>query len=191
MPAAKTTTADGELGLTKAPPRRTAQPHGNPILFGLLGVVLLGFSLLIITLQTQTNESFINGEPAEKETISAQWSIWFQIPKLMFGDSMPGDAITSNNIAGIIVGQTIELLYIITVTARKTVVRASQKVGKLLGIATLLLIILNCIFDFYTDAVYGIASTEAHLAFAVLCTLVVGFGPTLSLTLIEDALRKL
>lgn len=188
MTASKTAIADPDL--TRAPARRGTGHHGNPILYGVLGVALFAFSLLIVTLQTQTNESYINGEPASKEAISAQWSIWLQIPKLMFGDNVPGDAITSNNIGGVIVGQTIELLYVITVTTRKTVARASQRLGKAIGTGTLVLIILNCVFDFYTDAVYGISSFETHIAFAVICTLIVGFGPTLSITLMEDAYKK-
>lgn len=191
MPASKTATTD-DVEETRAPrnlPRR-GQSH-NPGLYTLLGILLLILSLVIITLQTQTSEAYVNGVTPKDETITAQWNIWLQIPKLVFGNRVPGDDVTQSTITGIIVGQTVELLYIIAITARKLVVYASRKMEKVVGFITLLIIVLIGIFDFFTDAAYGVAPFQAHLMFAALCTFIIGFGPTLSLTLMQHGYKRL
>lgn len=152
---------------------------------------MLGFMFVIVTLQTQTNEAYINGEPQSKEVIQAQWSIWLQVPKLMFGNNVPGDPVTSNDLLGIVLGQGGELVYLSTVTARKIAGHASRKMDKILSIIAFIFLIAISIFDFYTDAVYGTATPMAHFVYACFCTFVIGFFPTWSLTLIEHGIKQL
>lgn len=185
MPAAKTAPADGSN--TRAP----ARGNGNPGMLIILGLLMLGFSILIVTLQTQTNEAYINHEQQKSEQIQAQWNIWLQIPKLMFGDKVSGPAVTSDDLSGIIVGQGTELVYLATIIGRRTTAHASRKAGRVLGIIAIIFLIGLCIFDFYTDAIYGVASPDAHLIYAIFCTFVIGFFPTWGLTMIEHGVKQL
>ncbi len=187
MPAAKVASADTTN--TRAPARRGQ--GGNPGMFILLGALMLGFAFLIVTLQTQTNEAYVNGNTQSSEKMQAQWSIWLQIPKLMFGDNVPGPDVTSDDLLGVILGQGIELSYITTITGREIAMHTSQKVGRLVGAISIILLILMSIFDFYTDLIYGNASPQAHFMFAVFCTFVIGFFPTWGLTLIEHGIKRL
>ena len=176
-----------ETTLTRAPARRG---QGNPWMLILLGVLLLGFALLVITLQTQTNEAYINGTQLSGNVLAAQWSIWLQLPKLMFGSSVPGPDVRPNDLPGIIIGQGIELTYLALIGGLETAMHTSKRLGRLIGTMIIILLLLVAIFDFYTDLAYGNVSPQAHVIFAVFCTLVVGFFPTWGLTLIEHGWRR-
>jgi hypothetical protein len=174
--------------LTRAPARRG---HGSPITLILFGLLLLGFAGLVITLQTQTNEAFVNGTQHTGNIIQAQWTIWLQIPKLMFGSNVPGPEVSSDDLVGIILGQGVELVYLALIGGLEIAIHTSNKLGRLLGAVVIIFMILICIFDFYTDLVYGNVSPAAHFIFAVFCTLVAGFFPTWGLTLIEHGWKRL
>lgn len=185
MPARRTT---AETAPTRAPARRG---HGNPGALILLGLGLVGFAILVITLQTQTNEAYINGTEHVDNIMQAQWSIWLQLPKLMFGSAVPGPDVSPNELPGIIIGQGIELAYLALIGGLEIALLTSQKLGRLLGAIVIILLFLIAIFDFYTDLAYGNVSPQAHVIFAVFCTLVVGFFPTWGLTLIEHGWKRL
>ena len=171
--------------------RAPARGGGNPGALIILGVLLLGFALLIVTLQTQTNEAYINGTQQTDEVMQAQWTIWLQIPKLAFGDAVPGPAITTENINGIIVGQGIELVYVSIVSGIGIAMATTRKMGRVVGAIALVGLILISIFDFYTDLVYGNVSPFAHFIFAVFCTFVIGFFPPWGLSLIEHGFKRI
>ena len=171
--------------------RAPARGGGNPGALIILGVLLLGFALLIVTLQTQTNEAYINGTQQTDEVMQAQWTIWLQIPKLAFGDAVPGPAITTENINGIIVGQGIELVYISIVTSMGIAMATTRKLGRIMGAIAIVGLIAISLFDFYTDLVYGNVSPMAHFIFAVFCTFVIGFFPAWGLSLIEHGFKRI
>lgn len=180
---------EGTPASTRAPARRGQ--GGNPGMLILLGVLLLGFALLIITLQTQTNEAYINGTQHTDSTIQAQWSIWLQIPKLVFGASVPGPNVSPDELIGVIIGQGIELVYLALIGGLEITMHTSKKLGRLIGAIIIILLFLIAIFNFYTDLVYGNVSPQAHIIFAIFCTLVVGFFPTWGIALIEHGYRRL
>jgi hypothetical protein len=180
MPARSTTTG--------APPRRGG--HGSPGMLLLLGLLLLGFAVLVITLQTQTNEAYISGTQHVENILQAEWSIWLQIPKLMFGKAIPGPDVSPNDLPGIIIGQGIELAYIALIGGLEIAMHTSQKMGRFVGAIAIILLILISIFDFSTDLIYGNVSPQAHIVFAIFCTFVVGFFPTWGITLIEHGWKR-
>jgi hypothetical protein len=156
----------------------------------LTGLLLLGFALLVITLQTQTNEAYINGTERTGSILQAQWSIWLQIPKLMFGSVVPGPDVTPDDLPGIIMGQGVELTYIALISGLEIALHTSKRMGRFVGAIAIILLVLISIFDFYTDLVYGNVSQEAHIAFAVFCTFVIGFFPIWGITLIEHGWKR-
>src|SRR5215813_3553579 len=131
-----------------APPRAPSGGHGNPGMLMLLGTLLLGFSILVITLQTQTNEAYINHTQQKDEVIQAQWGIWLQLPKLMFGKGIPGDDITSDTLQGVIIGQGIEITYLSLIAARTITMHTSRRQGRVTGAVIIILLFLIAIFDF-------------------------------------------
>ena len=156
-----------------------------------LGLLLLMFALLIITLQTQTNEAYVNGTSQKEEKLEAQWSIWLQIPRLMFGNNVSASDISMDALPGIIIGQGVELVYIAIVSGIGIAKHASQKTGRILGIAIIIGLIAISIFDFYTDLVYGNVSPTTHFIFAIFCTFVIGFFPTWAISLIESGWKQI
>ncbi len=184
MPARRSTATVS----TAAPARRG---HGSPGMLILMGVLLLGFALLVITLQTQTNEAYINGTQHVDNVLSAQWSIWLQLPKLMFGDNVPGPDVKPNDLPGIIIGQGVEIVYLALIGGLEIAIHTSNKLGRLLGAVVVILLLLIAIFDFYTDLAYGNVSPQVHVIFAIFCTLVVGFFPTWGITLIEHGWKRI
>ena len=157
----------------------------------LLGVLILVFALLVITLQTQTNEAYINGTAHRGNILQAQWSIWLQIPKLMFGSNVPGPDVSPDDLPGIIIGQGVELVYVALIAGLEIAMHSSKKLGRLLGAIVIILLLLISIFDFSTDLIYGNVSPTAHLVFAIFCTLVIGFFPTWGFSLIEHGWKRL
>jgi hypothetical protein len=188
MTARKTSTATETTASTRAPARRG---QGNPGMLIIIGVLLLGFALLVITLQTQTNEAYINGTQHTEATIQAQWTIWLQIPKLIFGSAVPGPDVRPDELIGVIVGQGVELAYLGLVAGLEITMHTSQKMGRIAGIIITILLIIISIFDFYTDLVYGNVSPVVHVIFAVFCTFVIGFFPTWGLSLVEHGWKRL
>lgn len=183
MPARRTT-AVAETSL----PRRG---HGSPIILIALGVLLLVSALLVITLQVQTNQAYLNNTQKVENIVQAQWSIWLQIPKLMFGDVVPGPPLKSSEIPGIIVGQMVELVYLALISSVEIAKYSSQKLGRLAGAIAFILSVIICVFNFLADLGYGDVSPQAHVAFAVFCTLIVGFFPTWGFTLIKHGWSRL
>jgi hypothetical protein len=182
-----TRSSSSETAQTRAPARRG---QGNPGALLLLGLLILGFAGLVITLQTQTNEAYINGTQHVDNIIQAQWTIWLQIPKLMFGSAVPGPDVKPDDLVGIVLGQGIELVYLALIAGLQITMRTSNKLGKLFGTIVTILLFIIAVFDFYADLVYGNVSPAAHIAFAVFCTLVTGFFPTWGLTLIGHGWKR-
>lgn len=176
--------------LTRAPARRGH--GGNPGLLIALGLLLEFFALLVITLQTQTNEAFINGtQYADGNILQAQWSIWTQLPKLVFGDAIWGPDVHPDDLPGIVIGQGVELVYLALVAGLEIALHTSNKLGRLLGAIVVIFLALITIFNFYTDLVYGNVSPTAHVMFALFCTLVAGFFPSWGIALIEHGWKRL
>ena len=177
-----------ETSYTRAPARRG---HGNPGALIGLGLLMLGFALLVLTLQTQTNEAYINHAAVSQKVLQAQWSIWLQIPKLVFGSGIPGPDIGPDDLPGIVIGQGVELVYLSLIAGFQIATHSSQKFGKVLGVIIVVFLLAIAIFDFWTDLAYGNISSEAHFIFAVFCTFVIGFFPTWGLALIEHGWKRL
>lgn len=170
--------------LTRAPARRG---QGDPLEALFFGGLLLLFAVIIITIQTQTNMAYINGASSKDEVIQAQWSIWLQIPKLIFGNVVPGPPVTTKSLPGIVIGQGVELVHLALVKGFDSAVHSTRKLHRLLALVVLVFMVAISIFNFYTDLIYGDMPEEAHWFFALFCTFVVGFFPTWGLTLIRRA----
>ena len=170
-------------------PRRTH--GGNPRILLLLGMVILSFWALVTTLQTQTNEAFINGTQNVNNILQPQWDIWFQLPKLMLGSTIPGPTIATTDVPGVIVGQGVEIFFLALIAGFEVTMHSSNRLGHFLGAVVRVLSFVICIFDFYSDATYGNVSPTAHACFAVFCSLVVGFGLTWGLALLETGWKRL
>jgi hypothetical protein len=183
----RTASSSASSETTRAPARRG---HGSPGALILLGLILLGFAGLVITLQTQTNEAYINGTQHTGNIIQAQWTIWLQIPKLMFGSNVPGPEVSPDDLVGIILGQGIELVYLALIAALQLTMHTSSRLGRLIGTVVLIFLFVIAVFNFYTDLVYGNVSPVAHAAFALFCTLVAGFFPTWGLALIQHGWKR-
>lgn len=181
--------APADPALTRAPARRG---HGHPGCLISVGLAAFLFALLIITLQTQTNEAHFNGTSQSGKIMEAQWGIWLQIPRIAFGDRIPYPPITSDELPGIVLGQGIELTYLMTVTGFGIAVAyASKRWGQFLGLGAIVFLVAVSIFDFYTDYAFGNTTFEIHAAYAILCTVVVGFFPTIGLIFIGYGWRRL
>ena len=185
MPARRTAS-------TEAPPRAPAQRgHGSPGMLILLGLFLLLFAGLVITLQTQTNEAFIGGTQRKEEVFQAQWSIWLQIPKLTFGSSVPGPDVSPDDVPSIIMSQGVELVYLALIAGFAIAVHTSNKLGRLLGAVVFIILVCISVFNFYADLIYGNVSPGVHAAFAIFCTFAAGFFPTWGTTLIIHGWKRL
>jgi hypothetical protein len=184
MPARRTT-AEVPTSL----PRRAHR--GSPETLIILGVLILGFWVLVTTLQTQTNEAFINGTQQVDNILQPQWSIWLQLPKLFLGDIVPGPAIKASETPGVIVGWGVEIFFLALIAGFEIAMHSSSKLGHFLGAVVRILSFVICIFDFYSDATYGNVSPTAHACFAIFCSLVVGFGLTWGLALVEHGWKRL
>ncbi len=138
---------------TTAPTSLPRRGQGRPGMLIILGLLILGFAGLVITLQTQTNEAYINGTQHVDNVIQAQWTIWLQIPKLMFGSNVPGPDVTSSELSGVLLGQGIEIVYLALIAGLQITLHTSSKLGKLFGTLVTILLFVIAVFNFYTDLV--------------------------------------
>lgn len=177
---------------TQAPSRRGQHHTGEGVTWIILGFALCMLWALIITLQVQTSEAALNGtNQATSDVMQAQWTIWFQIPKLIFGDVIPGDKITNNNGVGVLLGQGIEIVFIGLLVGYEVAQHTQSQKGKILGSFARVCSFLICIFDFYSDSVYGNVAPGVHVMFAIFCSFVVAFALTWGIAMIESGYRRL
>ena len=176
---------------TEVVPRSIPRRGSNPGTLIILGVIILAFWGFVMTMQIQTNEAFINGTQNVNAILQPQWSIWLQFPKLLFGDAVPGPALKDSDLIGIIVGWGVEIFFLALLAAFEVAIHTSQKFGQFLGAVFRVFTFVICIFDFYSDASYGNVSPTAHAAFAIFCSVVVAFGLTWGLSLVEHGWKKL
>lgn len=192
--ASRSTNNQGEgTGNTKAPPRRRPanSNRSEALLLLTLGVILIGFWLLVVTLQIQTTEAYLNGNEGTTNVMQAQWTVWLQIPKMMFGSTIPGPDISTDEAQGDMVAAGIEIFFIGLIVGYEIAMHSSSKLGRLIGGIIRVLSFLICAFDFYSDANYGNVSSTTHAIFAVFCSLVVAFALTWGLAMLEAGYRRL
>jgi hypothetical protein len=169
---------------TDAPPRRRSGSSPGTLI--IIGCFILLFWVFITTIQIQSSEAFLNStQQSGKNIFQPQWSIWLQIPKLLLGDKISGPEINQDEAVGIIVAWIIELFFVALIGAYEVTINASQKHGHFLSIVFRIISFAICIFDFWSDANYGNVSEGTHLAFAICCSAVVGFGLTWGIALIQ------
>lgn len=186
MPARRT--ASAAVAPTSIPRRGQG---GNPGCLLLIGVAFLVASVLIMTLQIQTSEAYLQGTQNENKEIVAQWDIWLQIPRLAFGDRIPGPAITSKNLVSIIIAQVVELVHVALIAGATLAFQASKRWGRLFGTLAIVFLLFIAIFNFSADFAYGDVSLGEHIFFACICTFAIGFFPTWGFILIEWAYKQL
>lgn len=180
------------------PARSTATGEGRPptrqtdlaLLLIIGGALLIFFAAEITTLQIQTNEAFLRGEPQTNEAINSDWSVWFQLPKLAWA-SAPGPALQSNDVPSVILSQGVELVYIIIVSATGVVASRNKKMAPLFSLLALIGLVIICIFDSYSDYKFGNIPEWEHVAFALFCAFAIGFFPKWGLGLIKEGYKHL
>lgn len=179
-------------GNTRAPARRGAH-HAHPAQLILIGAVLFLFSLVIVTLQTQTSQDYVNHRPQKDEQITTEVSLWLwlRVPKVVGGDAVPGPAVEANDLPGIIVSQMAEFVYIAVLWGAGIVYATTRGLGKVFGTIALILLGIICILDFTSDLSYGNYATDTHIMFAVTMTFAVGFLPTLGIALMSEGWKRL
>jgi hypothetical protein len=187
----RTAPADEGTGLTKAPPRRRTSNRSEACVLMALGLILIGFWCLVVTLQVQTTEAYLNGDEQTTNVMQAQWMVWLQIPKMMFGANVPGPDISSNDAQGDIVASGIEIFFIGLIIGYEIAMHTSTKFGKLIGGVIRFISFLVCIFDFYSDVTYGSVSMMTHTIFAIFCSLTVAFALTWGLAMLEAGYKRL
>jgi hypothetical protein len=187
MAAPRQSAPTEETASTRAPLRRRSR--GNALTVIIIGSFMLTFWALVTTLQIQTTEGYINGTQTDN-ILQPQWSVWLQLPKLVFGDGIPGPAIPSEHAVGVIIGQGMEIFFLALIAGYEIAIHSSQKFGQILGGFMRIASFLIVFFDFFSDANYGNVSPFAHFAFAAFCAFTVGFGLTWGLALIEYGWKR-
>lgn len=175
-------------GSTRAPARRGT--HSNPWMLIILAFIMWGFWALIATLQIQTSEARVNGQQQNSGSITAEWDIWLQVPRLMFGSAIPSRDIGPDDLDGVIIGQVVELSYVALTAGLEIALHTTQKWGRIGRVVMIIGLACIAIFDFCSDLSYGNVSLQTHVAFAALCTLVIGFFPTWATALMEHGWKR-
>jgi hypothetical protein len=150
-----------------------------------LGLILVGFWLVMTLLQVQTNEAFILGGGAV--SFHADWSILAQPVKFILGTQPTSTAEATA------FGWGIELFFLIFVVgyeiAHDAVSEANKDLAKFFKTATILIVL----FDAYTDYRYGQLASGfwGQVLFAVVVGLIVMFFGTIGLRYIEHGFSSM
>jgi hypothetical protein len=146
-----------------------------------MGIILIGFFILGLMTQVQTNEAFINHVPSV-DTLHPNWSVLVQLPGLFLGWFDP------DTYRAVFFGWFIEILYLfITFVGIEVVHHVAHQAGRLLGILFEIMAFAVVCFNWYTDFNYGTFGTGwwGHFFFACVTAATVGYFGRIGLYLIR------
>lgn len=151
------------------------------LLFILMGLLFIGFFLICLTTQVQTNEARVTGEAAVN-LYKPNWVIFAQPFYLVMGQLSVSEAIAT------IVGWGVELIYLsFTVAGYEIIKNSAHRSGRIIGVMFELGAIGMCWFNWSNDYQYGTigGGDWGHFWFALLTAFVVGYFGTIGLLLIK------
>jgi hypothetical protein len=149
----------------------------------LLGVILLGFCLLGITTQIQTNEAFVLGS-GQVSTFQPNWNIFLQLPQLFFGGT------SSGQYAANLVGWGVEVVFLALTTGYDLVHYAAGIGGATLGRIFKVIAWGIIGFNMWNDFNYGTLGSGigGHFSFMIVAFIMVAFCGKIGVLFLEKGL---